>query len=115
MAEPVQYPKVKYHKTEAPRTVKNEEEESHLEGDWHNSPADVHKLKPETSKIILSDVPQKNGDSETEIETVPEEDEGADDIKPKTVETVSDEGEGAYDSVTIEPKPAIKPKAGRAK
>ena len=60
---------MKYHKTEPPRTVKNQDEENQLEGEWHNSPADVHKEKEkEPQRVILSDLPKLNGDADTLIE-----------------------------------------------
>lgn len=39
----VEFPKWKYHATEAPALVNTEEEEKALGEGWHNSPADITK------------------------------------------------------------------------
>ncbi len=83
--EPKPYPKMKFHHSEAPRTVPHEAAERELGPEWKDSPNDVQKPgeKPEPQRVILSDLPKLNGDADTLI--VPAEmganDEPADPIE----------------------------------
>ena len=38
---PQEFPKMLYHKTEPPKTVKNLDEQNALGADWHTSPSDI--------------------------------------------------------------------------
>jgi len=56
-----EYPKVKYHPTEEPKTVKNKEEEKALGRGWQNRPCAAQKPVDEDSQV---QEPQDGGDGE---------------------------------------------------